>query len=178
MEPTVTAPPTAKEVELELTLGRFETRLSELAQDKRSLVDQLKVQSDKVIRLEAEVVRLRMTRTDAELSTQVDGLRKEVGKKDRELVDFRRELEKFRENEKVILHRAATADAKVATVQNTLVTMQRSRDAAQLEVEKHDRARTEAVTQMIAASDRARRAEEKLAGLEKKPTPTKVQPKK
>jgi chromosome segregation ATPase len=170
MDESTVKTPTPQEIELELLQRRFEGRLAELTQDLRSARSLVSEKNSQIVRLEAENLRLKMTRTDRELSTQIDGLRTEVGKKDRELVELRRQIEKFVENEKVILHRAAVADQKVATVQNTLVTMQRSRDAAQAETEKHDRARAEAVTQMIAAADRARRAEERLAELEKKTT--------
>jgi chromosome segregation ATPase len=168
-ESVVTPAPTTKEVNQELTIIALGDRLKLLEADLKSAGEISKVTNERVRKLEAENIRLKMERTDKELASQVEGLRKEVGKKDKELVELKRELEKFKENEKVILHRAAVADQKVTTVQNTLVTMQRSRDAAQTEVEKHDRARSEAVTQMIAASDRARRAEERLAQLEKKP---------
>lgn len=175
MDPIDVAPPTAKEVELELALKRFQDLMVEKANERRSLENQLKVQSDKVLRLEAEVVRLKMTRTDAQLAAEVDGLRKEVGKKDRETVELRRELDKVRsdwkDTEKILLLRTSTAEDKAATFQRTFQTMQASRDAADTKVAEADRARAEAVTQMIAASDRARKAEERLAALEKKPDP-------
>jgi CheY-like chemotaxis protein len=177
----MTPAPTPKEIELELTLRRFEERLAEIAAEKRSLTDQVKVQGDKVIRLEAENVRLKMQRTDAALATEVEGLRSEVGRKDRALVDYRRQLDKFLENEKLILRRAddnekmllqraTSAEQKIVLMQTTMERMQKARDAAYLEVEKHDRERLEAVSKIVAASDRARKAEERLAQFEKKPT--------
>lgn len=160
------AGPTPKEIELELTIVRYSDRVSELAQDLSSAKHLVQSKNTQITRLETENVRLKMARTDQELATQVAGLRTEVGKKDRELVELRRQLAVFTENEKIILRRAAAADAKVATVQETLVRMQRSRDAAQAETEAHDRARAEAVTAMISASDRARKLEERLAAWE------------
>lgn len=104
-------------------IAAFESEVMSL----KSLVSQKNLQ---VIRLEAENVRLKMVRTDAELSKQVDGLRKEVGIKDRALVDYKRQLDIFLENEKLILVRATAAEQKTATLQNTLTTMQTARDAS------------------------------------------------
>lgn len=104
--------------------AQFETEAASL----KSLVSQKNVQ---VIRLEAENVRLKMQRTDAELAAQVDGLRKEVGTKDRALVDYKRQLDRFLENEKLILARATAAEQKVATLQNTLTAMQADRDTSE-----------------------------------------------
>jgi chromosome segregation ATPase len=170
MDESTVKTPTPQEIEFELAFQKHLAHLDTVVAERRSLADQVRVQGDKVLRLEAELVRLRMQRTDAALAAEVDGLRTEVGKKDRELVELRRKLASLQENEAIVLHRAAVADQKVSTVQNTLAAMQRGRDAAYEEVERHDRARAEAVTAMVAAADRARRAEERLAELEKKTT--------
>lgn len=175
MGPDIGTTPTTKELELELTINRFQDAFAEVAKEKRSLVDQLKIQSDKVIRLEAQNVGLKMTRTDKELSSQVDGLRIEVGKKDRELVDLKRRLQTLQENEALILRRAASAEEKIRIQQTTMETFQKSRDAAHEAVERHDRERLEAVRTMIEAQDRAKKAEARVAELEKKQT---VHPKK
>ena len=136
------------------------------------------VQNAKVIRLEAEVIRLRMTRTDKDLTTQVEGLRHEVGRKDREAVDLRRALDTALENGVLTLRRATSAEQKIATLQNTLMTFQKARDAAYAEVEKHDRERLDAVRQMVDAVDRAKKAEARIEELEKKGKPVaKVDPK-
>jgi hypothetical protein len=96
--------------------------------DLKGVVSQKNAQ---VVRLEAENVRLKMQRTDAELAGQVEGLRKEVGIKDRALVDYKRQLAIFIENEKLILARASAAEQKVATLQNTLTAMQVDRDTSE-----------------------------------------------
>lgn len=170
MNPADLMPPSTHEVNLTIQLQASAKLVGDLERDVKSLTALVSAKNASIIRLETENGRLKMARTDKELSTQVDGLRIEVGKKDRELVDLRRRLDVFVENEKIILRRAANAEQKVAIVQETLVRMQRSRDAAQAETEKHERDRLEAVGNMIAASDRARKAEERLAQLEKKPT--------
>jgi chromosome segregation ATPase len=163
--------PTTKEIQQDIALVALRASLSASQADLAALKSLISSKNVQITRLEAENVRLKMTRTDKELATQVDGLRHEVGRKDRALVDYRRQLNTFLENEKVILHRAAVAEQKVLTVQNTLTTMQRARDAAQLEVEKHERDRLDAVRTMIAAQDRAKTAEARIAELEKKGKP-------
>lgn len=163
--------PTTKEIQQDIALVALRASLSAAEADLAALKSLVSSKNVQITRLEAENVRLKMQRTDKELATQVEGLRKEVGLKDRALVDYRRQLDTFTENEKVILRRAAVADAKVVTVQETLVRMQRSHDAAQLETEAHERDRLEAVTAMVAASDRARKLEERLAEIEKKGKP-------
>ncbi len=160
--------PTAKELQQEVLLLAVSDRLKATEADLASLKALVTAKNAQLTRLEAENLRLKMTRTDKDLATQVEGLRKEVGQKDRALVDYRRQLDSFLENEKIILRRAASAEAKVVTVQETLVLMQRSRDAAQAETEAHDRARHEAVSQMVAEADKARKLGERLTELEKK----------
>jgi hypothetical protein len=175
MEPDLGHQPTTKELQHELVIRELNARLEATEANERHLTKLVQSKNEQVIRLEAENLRLRMARTDKELTVQVEGLRKEVGLKDRALVDYKRQLDKFLENEKILLRRTAIAEQKVATVQETLVQMQRSRDAAHDETEVHEKDRLEAVGQMVAASDRARRLEERLAKYEK-PAPAKYVP--
>jgi chromosome segregation ATPase len=169
MGPSDIEAPSSREVNLEIQRDAAVEHARSQERDIKSLRDLVSAKNISIIRLETENGRLKMTRSDKELSTQVDGLRIEVGKKDRELVELRRRIETFVENEKIILRRAASAEAKIVTVQETLVRMQRARDAAQVETEKHDRERLEAVAQMISAADRAQKAEARLAELQKAP---------
>lgn len=166
--PFDTEAPSTREVNLEIQLIAAGKIVESLESDKKSLTGVMVQKNAQVVRLEAEVVRLRMTRTDKELQTQVDGLRIEVGKKDRELVELKRAVATFQENEKITLRRATSAEQKIATMQETLTRMQRSRDAAHVEVEKHDRERLDAVGNMMSWADRAKKAEARIAELEGK----------
>ncbi len=168
MEPSdiATTPPTSKEVQQELLLIAVGDRLKAIEADLKSAQDVIKLKNERVLRLEAENIRLKMQRTDKELGIQVDGLRAEVGKKDKENVELRRRIEALQENEAIILRRAAAAEQKVVLMQNTMETIQKSRDKAHLDVERHDRDRLDAVRQMIDAQDRAKKAEAKIAELE------------
>lgn len=161
--------PTTKEVNQEILIVGLNGRINTLESDKVSLGALVSSKNSQITRLEAENLRLKMTRTDKELAVQVEGLRFEVGKKDRESVDLKRKLETFQDNEKIILRRAVAAEQKIVVMQNTMMTMQRGRDAAYLEVEKHDRERLESVRHMVDATDRAKKAEERIKEFEKKP---------
>jgi chromosome segregation ATPase len=160
--------PTTKEINQGLLIEALGDKLKVVEGDLKSLQDVVRLKNEKVLKLEAENIRLKMQRTDAELATQVDGLRTEVGKKDRELVELRRRLETLQENEAIILRRAATAEEKVKVMQTTMGTMQRARDTAHEDVERHDRERLDAVRQMVDAQDRAKKLEARVAELENK----------
>ncbi len=167
MDP-IAATSATRALQQELLIAAFGDRIKAAEGDLASAKSLIQEKNKQITRLETENVRLKMERADKELRTQVEGLRTEVGKKDAALVAHKRQIDIFLENEKVILRRAASAEAKVLSVQETLVRMQRSRDAAQAEVEVHDKARIEAVGQMVSAADRARKLEERLAEIEKK----------
>jgi len=167
--------PTTKEINQALLIDALGERLKLAEANEKSLQDVVRGKNAQIIRLEAENARLKMQRSDAELGTQVVGLRAEVGKKDRELVDLKRSNATFKENEIIILRRAAAAEQKIIVMQTTMETFQKSRDAAHALVEKHDKERLEAVKISIDYSDRAKKAEALVAELEKKPKP--VQPK-
>jgi chromosome segregation ATPase len=170
IDPIASAAPTTQELNQLILIEALNERLKSTEADLRSAEERVKIQNDKILKFEAENVRLKMQRTDAELSKQVDGLRIEVGKKDRELVDLRRRISSLQENEALILRRASTAEEKIKTVQHTMETIQKGRDAAYAETERHDRDRLDAVRQMVAAQDRAQKAEARLAELEKRNT--------
>ncbi|MGI0148709.1 MAG: hypothetical protein ACREDF_04160, partial [Thermoplasmata archaeon] len=91
------------------------------------------LKGQRIISLEAEVVRLRMLRTDEQLRSEVDGLREQVGKKDREIDRLQKEAARFVEGERAAIVRAQQAEQRTAHFQGTLETMQRARDEAQAE---------------------------------------------
>jgi len=129
-------------IALELRIVNLTKRSSDFESEVLSLKSLVREKNAQVIRLEAENVRLKMARTDKELQGQVDGLRKEVGQKDRALVDYKRQLDKFTENEKLLLVRTASAEQKTVTLQNTLTTMQIARDKSERRAGRsHDVAR-------------------------------------
>lgn len=167
-ESVLTPAPTSRELNQAIQLTAIGDRLKSTEADLKSLQDVVRLKNEKVLKLETENVRLKMQRTDAELATQVDALRVEVGKKDRELVDLKKRITTLQENEALILRRASSAEQKISIMQNTMRTMQRARDAAHIEVEKHDRERLDAVRQMVGSEDRAKKAEQRLAEIENK----------
>lgn len=167
--------PTTKELNLAVQLDAAGKLLRSAETDLRSAGDRVKVQNDKILKLEAENVRLKMQRTDAELSTQVEGLRIEVGKKDRELVELKRRIQSLQDDEAAILRRASVAEEKIKVMMTTIETMQKGRDAAYAQTEQHDQDRLTAVRQMVDAQDRAKKAEARVAELEKKGRPQGVQ---
>lgn len=163
--------PTTKELNQAIQLDAVGKLLKSSEADLRSAEERIKVQNDRILKLEAENLRLKMQRTDAELGKQVDGLRAEVGKKDRETVELRKTIATFRENEAITLRRASVAEEKIKVMMTTIETMQKGRDAAYAQTEQHDRDRLDAVRKMIDAQDRAKRAEARVAELEKKGKP-------
>ncbi len=166
--PITTPAPTMKELNQELLICALGEKLKAVEVDMKSLQDSVKLKNEKIIKLEAENVRLKMQRTDAELQGRVDGLRIEVGKKDRELVDLKRRIGILQGDEASILRRAASAEQKIALQQTTMETMQKARDAAHLEREKHDQDRLEAVKKSIDFEDRLKVATARIAELEGK----------
>lgn len=163
--------PTPKEINQALLIEALGDKLKVSEGDLKSLQDAMKVKNDKVIKLEAENIRLKLQRTDAELQGQVDGLRIEVGKKDKELVDLRRRVQTLQDDEASILRRANVADEKVKTMMTTIETMQKGRDAAYAEMERHDKERLDAVRKMVDAVDAAKKAQARVLELEKKGAP-------
>jgi hypothetical protein len=163
--------PTEEQEQLSLEAQRQISRLldhnSELVKDSHSLQSLVSTKNAAIVRLEAENLRLKMTRTDKELSTQVDALRTEVGKKDKLLVEYQKVIENYKGNEIIILRRAAVAEQKVATVQDTMTRIQKSRDASAAEADKNDKARLDAIRDMVAVSDQLRKANERAAALSK-----------
>jgi len=164
------AGPTTNEINQAIQLDAIGKLLKSTEGDLSAARERVKALNDRTLKLETENVRLKMQRTDAELGKQVDGLRVEVGKKDRELLELRKRIAALQENEVIILRRAAVAEQKIVVMQNTIETMQRGRDAAYEQTEKHDRERLDAVRSMIDAQDRAKRAEARVAELEKRNT--------
>jgi chromosome segregation ATPase len=157
---------TDKEIEQELEIVRknalIESRFREI-KDLEKLVQQ---KNSKIISLEAENVRLKMSRTDKELATDVEGLRKEVGAKDRRLVELDRTIASMKESEKITLHRASELDQKVLTLQNTLGQMQRARDLANASANAAESERLDAVRNFVNVNDRVKTLEARLKVLE------------
>ena len=170
--------PTTKELNQAIQLDAVGKLLKSAETDLKSAGDRVKLQNEKILKLEAENVRLKLQRTDAELTAQVDGLRIEVGKKDRELVDLKRRIQSLQDDEVSILRRANVAEEKIKVMMTTIETMQKGRDAAYAQTEQHDKDRLDAVRKMVDAEDRAKRALARVAELEKKGKPAAPQPKK
>ncbi len=164
MNPLITSPEAVQNElsEARAQLRRYTSEIPEFVRTVDSLKALVSEKNTKIIRLEAENVRLKMTRTDKELSTQVDGLRIEVGKKDRELVDLRRQVETFKENERLTLLRATTAEQRTATFQNTLITLQAARDAADAKADQSEADRLTVVRRMVDAIDRCGKLDTQL----------------
>lgn len=170
MAQTETAP-TPKEINQALLIEALHDKLKVAEGDLKSLQDAMKIKNDKVLKLEAENIRLKLQRTDAELQGQVDALRIEVGKKDKEMVDLRRRVQSLQDDEASILRRANVAEEKVKVMMTTIETMQKGRDAAYAETERHDKERLDAVRTMVDAQDRAKKAEARILELTKKGVP-------
>jgi hypothetical protein len=149
---------TQERIALEIRIVNLTKRAGEAEAEANSLKALVKEKNAQVIRLEAENVRLKMVRTDKELQAQVDGLRKEVGQKDRALVDYKRQLDKFLENEKMILVRAASAEQKVSILQATIATMQTARDVSERRVEAAVCVARDAEAMSAASVERAAKA--------------------
>lgn len=152
----ITSPQDIENIQVELaearsTIRRFEEHVASQHKDKTSLERLVQEKNSRILSLEAENIRLKMLRTDAELRTQVDGLRTEVGKKDRELVELRRVIEKFKDNEKSLLGRTAAAEQRALTFQENMKLMQADRDSADEKLEEQSRLRNEAVRKMVDA---------------------------
>jgi len=143
----------------------FEERLAEIARDNRSLEKLVKEKNSRILTIEAENIRLRMLRTDESLRSDVTGLRTEVGKKDRELTELRRVIERLTENEKSLLGRTAAAEQRAATFQSTAVLIQAARDAADEKLEAAEEARLEAVRKMVDAVSKREGLEKRVVDL-------------
>ena len=127
----------------------------------RDLADLRKLVTEKnarIVRYEAENVRLKLQRTDAELATPVEALKKEVGTKDRRLVEIERATTLMRDSEVLALRRAAEAEQKVKVLQATLETMQTARDSAQRDIDVAQEAFRAAVSRADQADVRAHKA--------------------
>lgn len=170
IDPIVSAAPTTQELNQLILIEALNTKLTSVEADLRSAEERVKIQNDKILKFEAENVRLKMQRTDAELSKQVDGLRIEVGKKDKELVDLRRRIDTLQDDQVSILRRATIAEEKTKIFQNTIETMQKGRDAAAERADRSDQDRLDAVRKMVTAQDRAQKVEARVAELEKRNT--------
>lgn len=171
MGPLELSAPSTKEINQEILIRAIGGKLESTEADLKSLQDVVKVKNEKIVRLEAENIRLKLQRTDAELQGQVDGLRIEVGKKDRELVDLKRAIGTLKENEVLLLRRASAAEQKISLQQITMERMQKSRDAAHAEVETHDKDRLDAVRQIVDYDDRLKKANARIVELEGKGKP-------
>ena len=127
----------------------------------RDLADLRKLVTEKnarIVRYEAENVRLKLQRTDAELAVLVEALKKEVGTKDRRLVEVERATTVMRDSEVLALRRAAEAEQKVKVLQATLETMQTARDAAERRISAAQDLADQAKDLSIVSIERAAKA--------------------
>lgn len=129
--------------------------------DLKSLQGALKVKGEQVIRLEAENVRLKLVRTDEQLSLEVEGLRRAAGTRDRTLVELQRSIDQLKESEALALRRAAEAERKSAAFEGTLRTMQTARDSAQSAVAQAEQRVADALSEAAAAVRRSVDADER-----------------
>ncbi len=159
--------PVEEQVNHEIQIRALLEHNSGLLKDSHSLQSLVSTKNASIVRLEAENIRLKMTRTDKELSVQVDGLRAEISKKDKKLVELQKVIDTYKENEILTLRRASAAEQKIVLMQTTMGTMQKSRDASNLEAEKHDRARLDAVREIVTVGDQLRKANERVDALAK-----------
>jgi hypothetical protein len=151
--------------EARATIRRFEEHSQTVTSDNLSLGQLVKEKNSKIIALETENARLKMQRTDKENALLVDGLRKEVGARDRKLVELKRVIEKHVDNEKLILVRATIAEQRAATFQNTITLMQAGRDAADAKVDEVEKARLEAIRKMVDAVSAREGLNKKISSL-------------
>ena len=166
----ITTPQDIENLQTELaearaTIRRFEEHVANQHRDKTSLEDVLKQKNAKVTALEAENVRLKMQRTDKENDALVDALRKEVGAKDKRIVELQRVIDKHVENEKIILGRAIAAEQRTNTFQQTLAHMQAARDASDAKLDAAEEARLESVRKMVDAVSAREGLDRKILGL-------------
>ncbi len=136
----------------------LEEKLSATERDLKSLQGALKVKGDQLIRAEAENVRLKLVRTDEQLSLEVEGLRRAAGTRDRTLVDLQRSIDQLKASEALALRRAAEAEKKSALLEGTLRTMQTARDRAQGERAAADQLVADARAEVATADRRAAQA--------------------
>jgi DNA repair exonuclease SbcCD ATPase subunit len=123
--------PTTKELNQEAQITALDNRLTAVRADLKSAEDIVRLRNSQITRLEQENLRLKLDRTDTALRAEVVGLRKDVGTKDRRLVELERAIEKLKESEVISLRRAVEAERRVETFATTLATMQKARDVAQ-----------------------------------------------
>jgi chromosome segregation ATPase len=121
-------PEQVKIVNLESIVDGLTRKLSETEGDFKSLQVAHSLKGQKIVTLEAEIVRLRMLRTDEQLRGEVDGLREQVSKKDREIARLQKEAARLVEGERAAVVRAQQAEQRTTHFQATLETMQHARD--------------------------------------------------
>lgn len=164
-------PEQLKEVNRAAIIDGLTARLTEVEGDLASLRTAHALKCRSVTSLEAEVVRLRMTRTDDQARAEVDRLRAEIGRKDREACHLKTALANAEDRERKSLLRALQAerraDERSESFRATVDAMQSARASAQEKAAVAEGDRVEAVKTMVLASDRAKQAEAKAAGLGK-----------
>lgn len=126
-------PEQVKGVNQAALVDALNAKLMEKERDFKSLQTAASLKNAQVIKLEAEVVRIKMLRTDEQLRGEVDGLREQVSKKDRKVVRLLKVIERLEGDEKVTILRARQGERRLETFQTTLETMQHARDVAQEE---------------------------------------------
>jgi hypothetical protein len=165
------ADPEVKEITLNpmSIIRALETKLTASEKDAADLKSVVQTKNAQIVKLEAENLRLKMTRTDEQLRLEVAGLRKAAGARDKELVDLKRKITMLEDSEKLALRRAAEAERKSDTLRVTLETMQKARDTAQGARAQAEQRTQDAVAQardaerkVVEADERAKNATKPL----------------
>lgn len=124
-------PEQVKIVNLESIVEALTRKLDETEKDLKSLQTAHSLKGRRIIELEAEVVRLRMLRTDEQLRGEVDGLREQVSSKDKTIDRLQKNAVKLAQAELDSIARVRKAEQRTEHFQATLETMQHARDEAQ-----------------------------------------------
>lgn len=149
----------------------LEGKLKAAEKEAMSLRAEVSRKDSQIAKLQAEEKRLRATRTDEQLQSEVEGLRRAVGAKDKVVIELQRALVTMKQSEAVALRRATEAERKTVMLENTLSTMQTARNVAQEQVARSEGAqrdqvaRAEAAEKKCALAEAALKASEKIAAL-------------
>jgi chromosome segregation ATPase len=163
MEPDMlkeVVPSTAVQIRGEMLLTALSERVKTSEADLVSAKALVSSKNAQITRLEMENVRLKMQRTDKELTLEVAGLRRAAGSRDKELVELNRKIKMLEDSEKLALRRASEAERKSETLRGTLEMMQKSRDRAQGECAMAEQRTQDAIAQGKEAEKRMREAQE------------------
>jgi len=155
----------AKMLNLESIIDALKGKLIETEKDLRSLQVAHSLKGQKMISLEAEIVRLRMLRTDEQLRAEVDGLRCAVSKKDQEVSRLSQEISKMQGREKDLLSKAREAERRSGEIETrleafkeTCAVMERNRDVANAVASEEKKAAATSKAEAEKAKEQVREA--------------------